>query len=414
MDGFKAIYAMRLVSALLTSVFLALAFSALSRLPRNKWALLTLSLGVTPMTLFLNGSVNPNSLEYGTTAAIGANLLLLLGRTEGRLPLAPVVVTTAAAAVLANTKALSLLWLLVVVVAVLLLATGQQIKSLFSNPRVWLAAAVIAASCSFALWWVASHDSLSSKPFEGAGLGFGAGVEIMMDRTFSFMQGYIGQFGWLELNAPTGVMAFWTGLVFAAVLGGIVYGRGRHKAAVIFMASSLLILPVLLQAMIIPEQGLVWQGRYILAVFVPCLMIAGMALDDADRRLWPAIAGPALATAIVLVALSQIITFVWVLRRYVTGLGLQFRWADFLYAPGWEPPLGTLVTVAVFSTGAALGAVLLVRHVRNQSAPLVGSRKRPPNDSAGSVPSQPPPNTLSYTHGMVAPDTVQNVKNGTP
>jgi hypothetical protein len=366
--GFKAVYGMRLVSALLTSVFLALAFSALSRLPRNKWATVGLAAAVTPMTLFLSGSVNPNSLEFGTTAAIAANLTLLLkGSLKGRALIVPVAATTVAAALLANTKALSLLWMLVVVVAVLLLGTAAEIKSLLRRPSVWAGSAVIGLSCVYALWWVASHNSLASKPFDGAGLGFDAGAEIMIDRTFLFMQGYIGQFGWLELDAPTGVMALWTAVFFAAVLAGIIYGRGRYRVATIFVSAALLLLPVLLQAVIITDQGMVWQGRYILAIFVPCLMIAGMALDNSSPRPWPAPAVPALNTLIVLLAVSHVVTFVWVLRRYVTGLSMEIRWIEMLQNPQWQPPLGTLTAVAVFAAGTVLGALLLLRHVRTNS-----------------------------------------------
>ena len=367
-SGFKAVYGMRLVSALLTSIFLALAFSALSRLPRNKWAIITLAAAVTPMTLFLSGSVNPNSLEYGTTAAIAANLLLLLkGSLKGRAMIVPVTATTVAAALLANTKALSLLWLLVVVVAVLVLGTAAELKALLRRPAVWAGAAVIGLSCAYALWWVASHNSLASKPFDGAGLGFDAGAEIMVDKTFLFMHGYIGQFGWLELDAPTGVMAVWTAVFFSAVLSGIIYGRGRYRIATIFLAAALLLLPILLQAVIITDQGMVWQGRYILAIFVPCLMIAGMALDNANPRPWPAPAVPALNTLIVLLAACQLLTFIWVLRRYVTGLALDIRWIEMVRNPQWQPPLGTLTAVTVFAAGTILGTVLLLRHVRANS-----------------------------------------------
>lgn len=389
--GFKAVYGMRLVSALLTSIFLALAFSALSRLPRNKWAILTLAAAVTPMTLFLSGSVNPNSLEYGTTAAIAANLLLLLkGSLRGRALVVPVVATTVAAALLANTKALSLLWLLVVVVAVLILGTAAELRSLLRRPAVWAGAAVIGASCAFALWWVASHDSLSSKPFDGAGLGFDAGAEIMIDKTFLFMHGYIGQFGWLELDAPTGVMALWTAVFFSAALAGIIYGRGRYRIATIFVSAALLLLPILLQAVIITDQGMVWQGRYILAIFVPCLMIAGIALDNVNPRPWPAPAVPALNTLIVLLAVCHVVTFIWVLRRYVTGLAMDIRWADMIDNPQWQPPLGTLTIVTVFAAGTILGTFLMLRHVRSNSvAAAPDALDTAPDTSPDAAPVQP-------------------------
>jgi hypothetical protein len=111
--GAGAVYGMRLISALLSCLFLASAFSALSRLPRRKWAMTATAAAMTPMVLFLNGAVNPNSLEYATSgcpfgqsgASTGAfRLIMELYRRY-------VPVITAAACVLANTKGLSLLWL---------------------------------------------------------------------------------------------------------------------------------------------------------------------------------------------------------------------------------------------------------------------------------------------------------------
>jgi hypothetical protein len=415
-SGFKAVYGMRLVSALLTSIFLALAFSALSRVPRNKWAIMTLAAAVTPMTLFLNGSVNPNSLEYGTTAAIAANLLLLLkGSLRGRALVVPVVATTVAAALLANTKALSLLWLLAVVVAVLILGTAAEIKALLRRPAVWAGAAVIGASCAYALWWVASNNSLASKPFDGAGLGFDAGVEIMIDKTFLFMQGYIGQFGWLELDAPTGVMAVWTAVFFSAALAGIIYGRGRYRTATIFVSAALLVLPVLLQAVIITDQGMVWQGRYILAIFVPCLMIAGIALDNTNPLPWPAPAVPALNAIIVLLAVSHVVTFAWVLRRYVTGLAMDIRWDEMISNPQWHPPLGTLTAVAVIAAGTVLGAVLLLRHVRSNAVFAAGSPRDAPL-VAQSVPAadSTPPDDLGLASRARGNEHLASVTLGKP
>jgi hypothetical protein len=148
------------------------------------------------------------------------------------------------------------------------------------------------------------------------------------------------------------------------VLGGIIYGRGRHRIAVIFLAASLIVLPVILQASVITEQGLVWQGRYILALFVPCLMFAGIALDAADKRPWQVKAKPALVTILVLAAVGQLITFVWVLRRYVTGLGLEVRWVEMLEDPQWQPfVVGMWPPVLIFAAGTILAAVLLLRHV---------------------------------------------------
>ena len=168
-------------------------------------------------------------------------------------------------------------------------------------------------------------------------------------------------------------MALWTAVFFSAALAGIVYGRGRYRIATIFVSAALLLLPILLQAVIITDQGMVWQGRYILAIFVPCLMIAGFALDQANPRPWPAPAVPALNTLIVLLAVCHLLTFIWVLRRYVTGLAMDIRWVDMIQNPQWRPPLGTLAAVTVFAAGTMLGAFLLLRHVRSNSAAAAAS-----------------------------------------
>lgn len=363
-SGFPAVYVMRFVSALLSSFFLAAAFGAVSQLRRNKWALITLSGAITPMILFLNGSVNPNSLEYATTAAISANLLLLLEKSsEGRLPILPIAITTAAASLLANTKALSLLWLLMVVLAVMLTATGDQLKRLAKNPVILAGAGIIALACAFAIRWIVRHDSLSSKPFEGAGLEPADGVEIMLDKTFSHMIGWIGQFGWLELDAPVGVLTFWMAIIFVVTSSVLLFTQGRARIAALLLALSLIALPIALQAQVISEQGIIWQGRYILALFVPFMLFSGVAMD---RSLTGTISAPgrrALGAVVNIAVIAQIVTFVWVLRRYTTGLSLDVRWGDMLGAPEWQPPLGIVTVVGVFAATSVIGAVLLKRHI---------------------------------------------------
>lgn len=389
-SGFPAVYVMRFVSALLSSFFLAAAFGAVSQLRRNKWTLITLSGAITPMILFLNGSVNPNSLEYATTAAIAANLLLLLQKSSSeRLPILPIAITTAAAALLANTKALSLLWLLIVVLAVMLTATGAQLKRLAKTPAVLAGAGVIALACAFAIRWIVRHDSLSSKPFEGAGLEPADGVEIMLDKTFSHMIGWIGQFGWLELDAPVGVLAFWMAIIFVATFSVLLFTRGRARIAALLLALSLIVLPIALQAQVISEQGIIWQGRYILALFVPFMLMAGFALDRSLVGPIPTPGRRALGAVVSIAVFAQIITFVWVLRRYTTGLSLDVRWGDMLGAPEWQPPLGIVGVVVIFSATSVVAAVLLKRHINSSDGlPAAGKTTEPvPAGSACGYPA---------------------------
>jgi hypothetical protein len=369
-NGAAAVYGMRLVSALLSCLFLAAAFSALSRLPRRKWAVTATAAAMTPMVLFLNGAVNPNSLEYATAAALLANLILLLERSSDHGAYRRYVpVITAAACVLANTKGLSLLWLALMAGTAGILGTWPQIKALSRNAWVWAGTAAIGLSCAFAVYWIARHDSLSSDPFEAAGSSPLSAAVIMLDRTLLYSTGYVGQFGWLEVPAPTGAFVLWLGLAAMLVLATVVLARGRGRIATIFLFAALLLLPPLLQAQAVGTMGIVWQGRYILAVFVPLLLVCGVALDRMDARGFSPRAAPILhATAIVL-AVFHFWTFLQTLQRYATGWTSDSRWIDMFTAPSWQPPGGTLLCVAGFGLFLVLALWLLRRAVRAESRP---------------------------------------------
>lgn len=372
-NGAPAVYGMRLVSALFSCLFLASAFSALSQLQRRKWAVTATAAAMTPMVLFLNGAVNPNSLEYATSAAVLANLVLLLERSaDPRAYRRYVPVITAAACVLANTKGLSLLWLALMAVTACILGTWPQIKALSRNAWVWAGAAAIGVSCAFALYWITQHDSLSSNPFEAAGSSPWTGAEIMLDRTFDYATGYVGHFGWLEVSAPMGAYVFWLGLASAIAMAAVVLARGRGRAATIFLLAALLLLPPLLQAEAVQTMGIVWQGRYILAVFVPLLMVCGIALDRVDRRGFSPQAAAILNTTVVLAVVFHFWTFMQTLRRYVTGLTVDRRWIDMITAPAWQPPGGTVLCVAGFTGMLAVAVWLLragIRAERRQNEP---------------------------------------------
>ncbi|MDQ0690385.1 hypothetical protein QF047_001345 [Arthrobacter sp. W4I7] len=362
--GAAAVYGMRLISALISCLFLASAFSALSQLRRRKWALTATSAAMTPMVLFLNGAVNPNSLEYTTSAALLANLVLLLQRSgdpQAYWRLVPTI--TASACVLANTKGLSLLWLALMVVTAGILGSWPQLKALSRNAWVWVGTVVIGFSCTFALYWLTHHHSLSSNPFEGAGSSPLTGAEIMVDRTFDYATGYVGQFGWLEVPAPMGAYVLWLGLGVALVMAAVVLARGRGRTATIFLLAVLLLLPPLLQAQAVESIGIVWQGRYILAVFVPLLMVCGLALDRMNSQGFSPQAAGLLKATVILLAVFHFWTFMQTLRRYVTGWTLDRRWIEMITHPSWQPPGGMLLCTAGFTAIIALAVWLLFRGI---------------------------------------------------
>ena len=77
---YRALYGMRLCSVLMCAALLASALASARSLGRTRVAVGGVVLAVTPMTLFLAGSINPNGLDIAAAIATFAVLLDLLTR----------------------------------------------------------------------------------------------------------------------------------------------------------------------------------------------------------------------------------------------------------------------------------------------------------------------------------------------
>ncbi len=370
-DGYLGLYAMRLMSALVSCIFLAAMFTAISQLRNHRWLIVAAATSVTPMVLYLNGSVNPNSLEFATTGAVFANLLLLLEKNgTPRVHPQTVIWITLGASMLANTKALSLLWLLIAVVTAFGIAGVSQIRQLLKSAWFWSGTAVIGIACGFALWWVATAGSLESPTFAGVGSSYLQGLQTMFDRTFDYANGLIGYFGWLDTPAPAGVLAFWAFLVGALIVTALALGSGRARWGLIFAIACFVVLPPILQAAVVTEQGYIWQGRYILALFVIVILSAGATLDRRFAGVgnsWePNRLGAWIA---VLATIAHAYAYIWVLRRYVIGLSDTAYWQDMFRVPAWQPPFGWVTWALIYVVVASCASLLIYRLVRGDESP---------------------------------------------
>jgi hypothetical protein len=353
---------MRFVSAALSSLLLAGMFQALSQLSSRRWTVIAAAVSITPMVLYLNGSVNPNSLEIAATGAVFANLALLLEQSgQARQSVTTTVWFTAAAALLANARGLSLVFLLAAVLMAVLSYRFRRFIAVLRQPLTWLGALVIAVASAFALWWIATEDALSTVPFGGAGSTFSQGFEVTMDKTFYYTTGLIGFFGWLDTPAPGFVLWVWGTLAGALLLGALALGRGRTIGVATLAALALLVLPPLFQALVVTESGYIWQGRYNLALFFLVMLTAGRALDRAPGKRWTPNLNRVLIVGLALAVAGHLAAFIWTLRRYVTGFREDLFWSDMLKNPEWQPPFGWVAWVALFAMLLCSTAVIFYR-----------------------------------------------------
>jgi hypothetical protein len=344
----KGIFAMRAASAIVTTLFLALSFALLSRWRNRALPAVGFLAAVTPMVLFLAGSVNPNSLEIAATLAAFVAMLSIVRDEPVPLRLSASILLVAAA-VAANMRGLSLLWLALALLAPLALTGRTRLGYLLRRRAVQIAIAGTAlAVAAAAVWLVASNslgagnDSLPSTPGIGTPPLFGFAWTLFS--TFDYAQGIVGIFGWLDTPAPAFVYFVWA-LIGGGLVGlALVLLRGRALALALILTGAVLLLPPVLQGIYIQRGGIIWQGRYILPLFVCAVLTAAALLSDRvvlSRR----DASCLLIGVVGLWGFAQFQSFATALRRYAVGYGAG--WLD-LRNPEWTPPGGVFTVLVGF------------------------------------------------------------------
>lgn len=391
LSGGKALYAMRIMSGLFSAVFIALAMASLAGLRQWRLPLFVGSVALTPMVLFLSGSVNPNALEIASSMAVFSALCLTWERIGNHSPWkAPLAAATLSAVVLANTRAASLLWLGLAVLASLLMFGLRPLMSVVRHKFVWLMVGAVALGCALSLLWLRYANSLQSLMGQGIDAPPQQIITIMLDRTFDFAAGYVSYLGWLDTLGPAGVLAVWAALIIGVIMAALSMAERSGRLTVAFLLAAVIVLPPLLQVPLAKDVGLIWQGRYILALVVILILACGISMRTffvrngagsfarAGRR----------ASTVLLAAMvfGHLYSFIYGLRRYVIGIQDRSNWSDMVDAPQWQPPFGWIALAALYLAVLVAGAVLLHRWVTT-STPLHAAAHQPGTAAAEADPA---------------------------
>lgn len=367
----SGIVAVRLVSAAASSLFLALAFAMIATWRRRALPFAALAVAITPMVIFLNGTVNPNALEITAVLAAFVGVLSVIIDPRPDALTRRTLIVLVSGAIAANTRGLSPAWLLIALVAPLLLADRPQLRTLLGDWRVRTAGIVIALAAIGAVAWTALSGSLAAAP-GGAPSKFALpdaspldGFLLTVERTFDYTANMVGIFGWIDTPSPKFVYLVWAVLVGGFLVASAVVLRGRALLLVGVLVVALIVLPGVFQAGYVRSGGLIWQGRYALPLFV-CLMVAcGTALSErlpapTDASRW--ILRRLVLTTLALWSVAQLLAFLTALRRYTVGL--SGGWLEMLRNPTWTPSAGVIPLVAAFVVTAVaipVAAALLSR-----------------------------------------------------
>jgi hypothetical protein len=391
LSGAPALYAMRIASGLMSAVFMTMAFVAATRLRRSEWPVAASVVALTPMVLFLSGSINPNSLEIVTTAAFFLNLCVVLDNFKSLAAVrAPILAVGISGAVLANTRALSLIWLAAAFVAALIIFGWRPLVAVLRDKLGIAMVALTGLGCAAGLAWLVLADSFKSLGGTPSTTTPDQAFAMMLDRTFDYANGYVGVMGWLDTPSPQGVQIFWHFAVAALLLGGLACRPVRARWAVLLVLAAIVFLPPILQSQVVEELGYIWQGRYLLALVVLLVTICGVALRSYSFRASPTakslgrwVLGGTVA--------AHLYVFVFALRRFTVGLVPDHtNWTE-MWEPMWQPPLTWQVLAALYLVALSVGALLVFRHLFGQSTTIDvtdASARRSPGPAAEDAAAQ--------------------------
>jgi hypothetical protein len=362
-------YGVRLLSALWSALFLALALMAIVAWSRSRLLLAGFLLAMTPMTIFLASTVNPNGLETTIATCLWvAGLVLVLERAEAPPPGLIALVTVAGCA-LAMVRVLSPLWVCLIGLALLGLGRPRQLWHLLRRHRgvqVGLGLVVVCAVAG-ALWVLVVH---ANQTLPGLvvpkGITTAHTAALAAGLTGPYLADLVGFFGWTDTGPPLLTMWVWfCGVGFAAVAAAIVAGV-RRMVVLAAMVVVVVAAPVVVDVASASSRGFVWQGRYglPLAVGIP---LAGMALVDRSDLLRPG-RNRLLVLVAVGVFLGDVAAFVAALRRNTVGI----HGPTDPFGGRWHPPLGSVGVTVWFAVAAALAVgwvCLLALAVRRSTEP---------------------------------------------
>jgi hypothetical protein len=367
------IYLMRLLSAALSAVFLALAVMAAVTWSRSRLVLAGVLVASTPSVLFFAGVVNPNGFEISVAICLWTSALILACERLRNPPPGLVALVGASAGVEALVRSMSPFWVVLTLLAALAVADWKALASFLKSRQAWIAGAFAFACGVIGTAWIVIERSLNvypSSPPIARSVGEAHLLVLAFLRTPNYYTEMVSRFGWLSAPSP-----YVTYLVFTMLLGWLVLlalcsGSLRRGAVLVVMIVAVVVIPVLISAAQAHRLGITWQGKDTLplAVGIPILaavMIANSSL--AEVRLFRS---RSVRLAAIASAAATVVALWGDLRRNAVG----DNGPNFFFHAAWQPPLG--IGGAFIFGLLAIGALATMFSVLGTPPPLPRSRSR--------------------------------------
>lgn len=352
LTGESGLYAMRLLSALLCAALLASAVVTVQEGAAKGYggrvALIGVLTAATPTAVYLGGVVNPNGPEVAAAVLAWAVVVRLVTDPDGLPHLRRRLVRLGAACVLlATMRALGPLWIALVLAAGLTLARPGRLRQLARLRPVWVCLGVAGAAGLAAVVWTMTADTLAlpSETLEQYTPLLSA-LRAVFDLLPNYLHQMVAIFGSLNVVAPELTYVLWWVMAGCLVMPALATGRAREILVLTALMAGTAFGPMALMAPQAAHLGLIWQGRYLLAIAVGIPVLAAVIVAGRWGEL-----PERLRTRLPLLllgswAVAQGGAFVWAALRYAFGRPNQFSGGALEWQPpvvGWSAALGLLV-----------------------------------------------------------------------
>jgi hypothetical protein len=351
----------RLIGVLLSAGFLGFAALAVTRWVRRPLMLGGLLLAMTPQSLSIIGSVNPNGLEIAAAVAMWAALIPLVfedGPVDRRL----VWLAGVAAAVLALIRPSGPLEVAEAAVAVLLFAGGTRLKRLFTSKKVWVLIAGVGVAGLASGVWTLVMKANQLLPVNTHDWSLAAALRyVVANRLPDYIKGMVGYFGYLDTQLPDTFYFVWLATVGFVVLTAMAVGTRADRWRLVLTVLVTFIPIVAGDVIGVRTLGLAMQGRYILPVSAGIVLLATYIIARSDA-LTARHQRAALGFVAGVVLFEQVWALVYAMIRFQHGLNSEIPLINPFDGP-WHPVIGSPATLALGVVGVAV-LLLAVRTAR--------------------------------------------------
>jgi hypothetical protein len=330
-----------------------------------------LIVAVTPMAVFLSGTLNPSGIEIAATVAF-ASALVRLTRLEAEPRLAWTTLA-ASGAVLALSRTGTPLWIALSVGLIVPIGGARSfVRHAARQKRYAYAAAgsVLAAIVLNRLWerWYGPTLPFDVRPFRSS-------VYSGLAQLPHVLREQVGVFNYLEFGLPMYAYALWAGLAMSLGVTALAVGNNRERLMLLAALGAALAVPVVLFAAIMRHTGFGLQGRYVLPCSVIVPLLAGEILVRRHERLRALKADHLIILFAAGAGIVQLVAWWTNARRFAVGVNGP-RW--FLSVAEWSPPGGWWPWLILAGVGAALPfATALVDRFRQRLSSTNGAHTTP-------------------------------------